>query len=184
MEKIDLRNAFLKFKTGELVQVRFVRETAHLSGSYKISEVKTGRGRAGLCLIATIEKQDADPSVVFKLSTKDCKSIVNLKTQDGTFYGSDQENTADKALATNLDVHKDLKQNVFDMALKTQKGRFRIESTEPCFDGTFSVKNVQLKAGRWGQMVVTLENEATKDVVDLWSYRHSGVINKIEALAN
>jgi hypothetical protein len=183
MEKIDLRNAFLKFKTGEIVQVRFVRETAHMSGSYKISEVKTGRGRAGLCLVATIEKQDSNP-VVFKLSTKDCKSIVNLRTQDGTFYGSDQENTADKDLATNLDVHKDLKENVFDMALKTQKGRFKIESTEPCFDGIFSVKGAMLKAGRWGQLVVSLENEATKDVVDLWSYRHSGVINKVEALAN
>jgi len=176
MDKTTIRNAFATFAVNDKITLRCTRETSSLSGDYEITEIKTGRGRAGMCKILTLKGE-----TTFKLSTKDCGSIVSI-SHNGNFYGSDQETHTNKVFPTNFEMHKHLKDVVFDMALKTQQGRFDIKSDEPSFNGIFSVVSAQLKAGRWGQVVVDLKREDTGELVQLWSYRHSGIIQSVEPI--
>jgi hypothetical protein len=65
--------------------------------------------------------------------------------------------------------------------------RVRLDSTVPEFNGTFSVTQGRLEKGKYGQvhLWLTRENAEATDIpeIELWSYRHSGIITDFEVLS-
>jgi len=170
MEKEQLRNVLKAAKSGDSLELNCVSVAGAASGTYKVLEVVTGRGKNGMCLVATLQNTESNNQM--KLSTKDNKSICSIKL-NGDFFGSlsEIENSSAPA-AQNMDMHLKIK----EMFSKTNPPKkVSIDSKNKEFVGVFEVVSHVKKAGRWGQVILSLKNPTTNKVFEVWSYKHSGL---------
>lgn len=178
MDKATLKDVLAKVNPGDSIDVSFAGAKAPLSGTYKVLSSKVGRGKCG-SRIASLESM-TDHSVI-SIGTPTNNELVNI-TYNGTKYGFSTAAEVVPGTKRNEDAAKDLKEKL--KGLVGYGGRqLRITSTtEPEFNGTFTLRNAELSKGRFGQVILRLTNDATGQNIDLWTYRHSGVIDTIEVV--
>lgn len=178
MDKTILKDVLSKINPGDSIEVTFAGAKAPLSGTYKVLSSKVGRGKCG-SRIASLESM-TDHSVI-SVGTPTNEELVNI-TYNGTKYGFASATEAISGTKRNETVAKDLKEKL--KGLVGYGGRqLRISSaSEPEFNGTFTLRSAELSKGRFGQVILRMTNDTTGQNVDLWTYRHSGVIDTIEVI--
>lgn len=178
MDKAILKDVLSKVNPGDLIEVAFAGEKAALSGQFKVLSSKVGRGKCG-SRIASLEAMT--DHTVLSIGTPTNHELVNV-TYNGTKYGFATSAEAIPGTKRDLDRAKDLKEKL--KGLVGYGGRqVRLTSvSEPDFNGTFTLVSAELSKGRYGQVRVRLTNDATAQSVELWSYRHSGVIDTVEVV--
>lgn len=178
MDKAILKDVLAKVNPGDSIEVVFAGAKAPLSGTYKVLSSKVGRGKCG-SRIASLESM-ADHSVI-SIGTPTNDELVNI-TYNGNKYGFSSSTEAVPGTKRNEDKATELKAKL--KGLVGYGGRqLRITSAnEPEFNGTFTLRGAELSKGRFGQVVLRLTNDATGQNIDLWTYRHSGVIDTIEVV--
>ena len=179
MEKQELKKAISKLSVQDQVKVTFLGERlSSKTGEYKIVAKKKGRGKGGSLLLVTTNV-NTNEEVVF--GTPDSDSILNLTLGDGTFLGYRTEAEVPKVYPTNSGRAVQLKEQLKEL-LTVENITVEIDSTEPEFTGVFKMKNVEKISGRYGQMIMNLVNNKTGVEKQLWTFRHSGIINSIKVL--
>ena len=173
MDKQELKNVIQGLSAGDSLTVNFVGEKADLSGAFKVLGTKRGRGKGGSLLV---ELEASDGSTL-TTGTPESNAILNVITANGSLAGF--KNEADLPRLYEVDTAR-------AVALKEQLGALLdaegdvtvdVESSEEDFTGTWTVTGARKSRGRYGQVVLSLDNGTVKR--ELWSYRHSGIISRI-----
>ena len=173
MDKQELKSVIQGLSAGDSLTVNFVGEKADLSGAFKVLGTKRGRGKGGSLLV---ELEASDGSTL-TTGTPESNVILNVVTADGTLVGF--QNEADLPRLFDVDTAR-------AVALKEQLGSLLdaegdvtvdVESSEEDFAGKWTVKSARKSRGRYGQVVLSLDNGSVQR--ELWSYRHSGIITRI-----
>lgn len=175
MDKATLKDVLTKVNPGDMIELTFAGEKAPLSGGFKVLTSKTGRGKCG-SRIATLEA--VSDSTVISIGTKLNDELVNI-TYNGTKYGFNTSTEAMPGVARNLDKANELKESLKNLINCAGRQIVLTSSQEPDFNGTFTLVDAQKSKGRYGQIRMHLTNDATGQNVELWSYRHSGVIDSL-----
>lgn len=175
MDKTQLKKIIAELKKGDRLRIAFVSDNPiHKDAEYLISNFKTGRGKGGSNLLV-LKNLETDEQVV--IGTPDNGIIVSMTLPDGSFYGYHTKAEFPRVYPTNAGRASALKEQLKGM-LMVEDATVLIDSTEPEFSGEFQVTGVEKSSGRYGQMVMRLiASDGTKR--NLWSYRHSGIINSI-----
>lgn len=175
MEKMTLKEVLAKFNPGDTVEIEFSGPKTSLSGEYKVLTSKIGRGKCG-SRIATLESS-LRPGEVVSIGTPSNDEIVSV-TYSGQKYG-----TGEVSVSTNnrdLDKAKALKEKLLGLVGFGGRQLKLTSATEPSFNGNFTLESAELLKGRYGQIKVNLVNDTTGQTIELWSYRHSGIVDTIE----
>jgi hypothetical protein len=175
MDKQELKSVLGSLNEGDKVTFNFVGDLSNVSGVYTVLGSRKGRGKGGSMLV---DLQSEDGKSKLTTGTPDSDKILNVVLPDGTRKGYEREEDLPKVFETNAARATELKTQMKDMVTGT---RVRLESTESDFAGEFTVAEVKQIRGRFGQVVVTLENDdgATKE---FWTYRHSGIVTSVEVV--
>lgn len=175
MLKQETRKLFQEVvKETDKITLKFVGSLSHINGTYICKENKVGRGKGGMCRILTLTLEK-DDSKTFNLSTKDHNEIVSLE-HNGTVYGSSKD---ERKFPGNMEVHNQIKSWYNEHQTK-EDWLVSVKSSEPTYNGLFTLTSMNTMKGRWGQVVLHLVNKETGEQQELWSYKHSGVIESIE----
>lgn len=178
MDKGVLRSVLRDLTPGDAIKVHF-RGTEGPK-AYLVMSTKRGRGKHG-SLLATIARDDSGER---EIGTPRNEEIISIMSR-GNFYGVQTEREdpptyrPDEAQATRM------KAGLNRLTGEAGRGqRLRLESTVPEYHGNFVVTNGRLEKGKYGQVHLWLVREGTptSEVVELWSYRHSGIITSFEVL--
>lgn len=178
MDKNVLRSVLRDLSAGQTVSVQLRGTPA--SRSYSVISTKRGRGKHG-SLLATLRMLD-EPMQFLDIGTPQNEDVLSM-TVDGNFYGVRTEREdpptyrPDEAQATRM------KAGLIRLTGEAGRGsRLRLESSVPEYNGLFTVANGRLERGKYGQVHLWLTPEGSEDTIELWSYRHSGIITSFEVL--
>jgi hypothetical protein len=177
MEKTLLRNVLKDLTPGQRIEVHF--RGASEPEFVTVVGTKRGRGKHG-SLLTTIEV--GPESRLIEIGTPRNMEILSV-TVDGNFFGVHSEREEPPVYPTD-----DARATVMKTSLNTLTGeagrgkRLRLESSVPEYNGNFVVTQGRLEKGKYGQVHLWLTREETEETVELWSYRHSGIITNFEIL--
>lgn len=177
MEKTVLRSVLKDLTPGQRIEIHF-RGTPE-SEFVTVVGTKRGRGKHG-SLLATIQRNGS--SLTTEIGTPRNMDILSI-TVDGNFFGVHSEREEPPVYPTD-----DARATMMKAALNSLTGeigrgkRLRLESDVPEFNGTFVVTQGRLEKGKYGQVHLWLTREESQETVELWSYRHSGIITNFEVL--
>jgi hypothetical protein len=177
MDKATLKDVLSQVNPGDTIEVAFAGSKTPLSGNFKVLSSKIGRGKCG-SRIASLEAM-TDNSVI-TIGTPTNTELVSV-TYNGTKYGFNTSVEAAPGAKRDLDKANGIKDKLKGMVGFGGR-QLRIASQEPDFNGTFTLVSAELSKGRYGQVRARLTNDATGQTVELWSYRHSGVIDSIDVV--
>lgn len=174
MEKAKLKEVLSRLNPGDVIEVEFTGEKASQSGEYKVLTSKVGRGKCG-SRIASLESTSSGETV--SIGTAQNSEILSLTVAGEKILSG--ENTL-ATYSRDLDKAKVLKEKL--SGLVGFGGRqVRITSaSEPTFNGLFTLDSAELLKGRYGQIKAKMTNDSTGQSIEIWSYRHSGVVDEIE----
>lgn len=177
MEKTTLKNALLSLSAGSLITLNFRSDKASLSGEYSLVGTKKGRGKGG-SLLAELKSTTSGELVTIGTPTSD--ELVNVVI-DGFQHGFESETQIPVTYQTNSAIAAQLKDQ-FKSFVASEDSPLCVQvvaPTSPELNGTFNVVSVNQLRGRGGQMVLkTLEG------TEIWSYRHSGVIESVTVVSS
>lgn len=178
MKKTILKSLLNKVSVGEVIDIKFGGNLSYLSGSHSILEKKRGRGKCG-SEVARV--QNIETLHECTIGTPYNNQIVTI-VYNGNKYGEDISSEVIPGTLRDVKMAKNLKDAL--TPLMGQVGRkVKIQSThEPAFNGIFTVMNIFKSKGRYGQLFLNLYRENTFEKVEIWTYRHSGVIDSIEII--
>jgi len=174
MNKRELRQVISEqFQPGMTVQVTL----RDLSGDFEVVGKRCGRGKGGSWL-ADLRHVASGTEVTIGTPASD--NVLNVTVGD-TFYGL--QNFEDLPPTYDTDVsravtYKEQFRSLLDGGSTVRVGSVRA----PEINGTFRVTGGRQLRGRGGQIVLALENVSNGERADLWSYRHSGVIDTFEVV--
>lgn len=189
MDKKDLKAAISGLTTGDSLSVTFlstmptgpsntrydgIRALAGQSVEFTLVGTKKGRGKGGSQLMVL---KAADGSTI-TTGTPHSDVLVNITTPAG-MVGHESESAVPRTYETNAGRASELKAQ-FKGLVGTVGASVRIESSEADYNGTFTVRSAELLRGRHGQVKLMLESGDR--TVEVWSYRHSGVVTSFEIL--
>ena len=149
------------------------------TGSYKVVDTKTGRGKGGsqlahlLCLSTGTQVE---------IGTPFNEEILNIVLSDGTLVGTASETEVPKKYPKDTQAATTLKDTLKPLLAGNGRTDFyiRIAATAPEFTGNFDFLGAKLNVGRFGQISVQLKNQTTGEETTLWSYNHASVIQTVE----
>lgn len=176
MDKKQLKAVVEAFDCPEEITINFLGGLSERSGTYKVIKVKTGRGKGGSKLI-TLEGSDGRS---FVTGTTQSDSILNIVTKDGIMHGYESAIEVPKTYETNAGNAEKLKSQMRDF-VGTEGARVFIADIAGEFDRNYTVTKAELKRGRYGQVVFTLQDDEG-GITSLWSYRHSGIVTELKVL--
>jgi hypothetical protein len=174
MEKSILKSVISNLQIGQTIGVNFLTQEENLNGNYSVLATKKGRGKGGSMMVEL--KSNDETTMV--LSTKDSERILNVVIND-EFFGYANESDIPPVYEKNADRAKEFK-TAFESLIKASHlnpKEVKISSSVPELDGTHTIVNSRRLRGRSGQIVLT-----TTTGLEIWSYRHSGVIDTFEVL--
>jgi hypothetical protein len=177
MNKKELKTLIAGLSTSEQVTVTFLGDLVDNSGVYEVLGVKTGRGKGGS---KNMVLKAADGTLL-EVGTPQSESILHVITADGLLHGFETAEDMPKSYETNAGRATELKAQMVDL-VGTVGARVRLRSTEPQFDGDFTVAEAELLRGRYGQVRFVLEDDSGA-TTQLWSFRHSGIVTSFEVLS-
>jgi hypothetical protein len=178
MDKKILRTVIEGLQANQQVSIRMRgRATAE---DFTVIQTKRGKGKHG-SLTATVQRGDG---TVLSIGTPKNLDVLNI-TVNGNFYGVQSEREEPPVYKTDDARATQLKTSLSPLVGEAGKGRIlRLESSVPEFNGTFTVVNGRLEKGKYGQVHLWLvpegQTQTEENTVELWSYRHSGVIENFE----
>jgi hypothetical protein len=181
MDKKILRNVIEGLQANQTISVRMRgRATAE---DFKVIATKKGRGKGG-SLKATIQRGDG---TVLEIGTPENLNVLSV-TVGGNFYGVQNEREEPPVYATNDPQATRLKTTLAPLVGEAGKGKIlRLESNVPEFNGRFTVMNGRLEKGKYGQVHLWLvpegQTQTEENTIELWSFRHSGVIQDFEIVS-
>jgi hypothetical protein len=161
---------------GDVVKVHF-RGTEG-PRAYLVMSTKRGRGKHGslLAVIACDELGEKE------IGTPRNEEIISIMSR-GNFYGAQTEQEDPPTYAPDEAQATRMKAGLNRLTGEAGRGKIlRLESSVPEYNGTFVVTNGRLEKGKYGQVHLWLTREGTAESVELWSYRHSGIITSFEVL--
>lgn len=189
MDKQILKSILEKVQAGSELEINFVNTYENLSGKYKVIESKIGRGQGGsrVVKLENLETKEilesiliGDKKKLFGSSTSDC--VLNLSV-DGNFYGDSEMTDFSITHPKNKEGGEQLREALKHLTTATDKGagkKIKIQSVDPSINGDWTIKMAYMSPGRFGQVVLKLENKELDKVTEFWTYRHSGVVEGIE----
>jgi len=182
MEKTQIRRFISSLTAGQSFTVNFVGNVLNdtrgtrltSSGTFTFLRSGAGRGKGGSLLMHLTDSSGT--SVCF--GTPHAESILNIRVDGGEMVGFASE--ADMPVDY---PREEQRAALFKETTKRLVGttgvRIRVESARlPHLAGTWRVTSAKQLRGRNGQIVLSLENETGTQ--ELWTYRHSGVVDNIE----
>jgi hypothetical protein len=207
MNKLALRRALTGLEPDDRLTVTFLGARADRSGEFTVVRTKKGRGKGGSQLV---ELRTADGEV-FTTGTPESELVLHVITPDGTLHGHETaadvppsfETDAGRA-ATLKETFKGLIDHCVPMpkeahraggrnvaAENDTRSRFTpegnvsltVQSTHEPFNGTFTLRMIELKRGRYGKVLLTVANASGQSLV-LDSFQHSGIITSFEVTTN
>lgn len=174
MDKTLLRNVIRDLTPNQTVTVGFRNES--LTGDYTVVSTRKGRGKHG-SLLALLRNRAGE---TVEIGTPTNLNVLNI-TADGNFYGVHTAREEQPAYPTN-DANATLMKSVLNKAVgEVGVGKtLLLESTEPEYNGAFKVLRGRLEKGKYGQVHLWLaplgQEPNSENTLELWSYRHSGII--------
>ena len=111
---------------------------------------------------------------------------------NGNFYGVRTEREDPVVYDPDMAMASRLKAGLNRLTGEAGKGRVvRLMSRVPEYNGTFLVAQGRLEKGKYGQVHLWLAPEGSDALsvdltgcLELWSYRHSGIISEFEVIPN
>lgn len=179
MDKKELRNLICQLVPSNTLHITFTGAKAHLTSNYTVLKVRTGKGRGGSKILDLV---DAFKNTI-STGTKDNESILNI-TVGGAMHGHATEAEAPSNYPKNRVEGEKLRKKFASMLDAEGDYTIRIESPMPSLDGTWTVNKAAKVQGRIGQVKLSIENVSDGRKTELWSYRHSGAISKLEILGD
>ena len=189
MEKKDLKGVIVGLNTGDTLSVTFlstvpaderydgIRTLAGQTVEFTLVETRKGRGKGGSQLMV-LKTASGDKVTT---GTPHSDAILNVTGPNGVLVGHESEADVPKTYETNAGRAAELK-TAFQDFVGVTGARVCLDSTEAEYKGEFTVTAAEQLRGRHGQVRLTLQatNGRTTQV---WSYRHSGVVTKVEVLS-
>lgn len=178
MDKAVLRSVMRDLVPGQAISIHF-RGLPGAQG-YTVVSTKRGRGKHG-SLLAMVGLPGQSP---VEIGTPRNADILSM-TVNGNFYGVQTEREDPPAYRPNEAQASRLKAGLNRLTGEAGRGqRVSLQSSVPEYDGSFVVTRGRLEKGKYGQVHLWLVREGapTSEIVELWSYRHSGIIAAFEVL--
>ena len=176
MDKQELKAVIPTFAPGSQVSLVFLGEYAGRSGTYTLERHKVGRGKGG-SLVMVLRGEDGS---VLETGTSQSDFILNVTGADGVRHGHETATEVPRKFETNKDAAKALKEQM-NVVVGFPGSRVRVTSTEPDYSGDFEVLDAAKLKGRFGQVKMSLRGDSGS-TVEIWSYRHSGIVTSFEVL--
>jgi len=175
MDKKQLRTLFSELTPKKVFNLTFIGDMAHRTGDWTVLKIRTGRGKGGSRLVDMVN------AAGHKLTTgtPDSDKILNV-TIDGTTHGHTSESDIPSVYEKNHSRAIALKETFVQLLPAEGDVEVTVKSTIDDYSGTFTVNKATRCKGRGGQIMLSLENVKTGAKVDLWSYRHSGIVTSFE----
>lgn len=184
MEKTLLRSIIVGLNPDQNIRVVFRGSLSHLTGDYTVVETRRGRGKGGSRLADL--RSVGDPTSEFvTIGTPRNDDVLNI-TVDGTTLGYTSETEVPANYDTDAENAMALKER-FKTLLNAAETRPVVEIAAPAapeIDGIFTVVDARQLRGRSGQIVLVLQGEDGTEPVEVWSYRHSGVVQNFTVLSD
>lgn len=142
-----------------------------------VSEIKVGRGKGGLARVVLTKEN-------VQFGTSDSEKIVSITLGTEQFGTTDELEFDPKHLIKNEEKGKLLKAKLLPL-LKTNIEGIKIKLTSswmPTFNGTYNLMKASSIKGRYGQIVLKLEDPETKFQFEVFSHRHATILNNIEII--
>ncbi len=173
----------LQNSTGKEMSFTFRSPLESLNGSYKVTSVKTGRGKGG-SLLVTMQNLATGESLSqvtvdgkqLNFGTSVSEHIVNL-TVDGTLFGPNSAEEDMDNLPKDAEMAVKLREAMTPY-LGKEGTKITITSKLPSLNGEWSILSGVRSPGVFGQLRFSLLGK-NGEKQDFWTYRHSGVISDI-----
>lgn len=172
MKKDVLKNVIVNHvNANATVTLNFLSKFSNLSGDYTVLSKKRGRGKNGSMIM---ELQSVANGNTVTIGTKENDQLVNVVVDGETFGHADESEILpsyepDVANAVNL---KRTFKKIVDFPTS-----IRVESSISELSGIHTIVSSRQMKGRSGQVSVLADSG-----IELFSYRHSGVISNVEVL--
>lgn len=194
------KNAFREFVTGLAVganvDIRFTggvlknrmgaevcapgTTTPVASGTYTFLGTKTGRGKGGSMLMRVEHLADGGGSGEIAFGTPELASVVSIQMLgSSSLLGYHSESDMPESRPPRPEYAARLKAVCMTLIPLTAPARVQIRSSDPRLNGSFSVTAAQRHVGRHGQISLNLVS-ASGATSELWTYRHSGIVEHLE----
>jgi hypothetical protein len=178
MDKNVLRSVIRDLTPGETIKVHFRGGPG--PEDLSVVSTKRGRGKHGSFLAALMRPDALNEQV--EIGTPRNEDIISILSR-GNFYGVQTEREDPPTYAPDEAQATRMKAGLNRLTGEAGRGqRVRLESSVPEYHGTFVVTNGRLEKGKYGQVHLWLTREGSEETVELWSYRHSGIITSFEVL--
>lgn len=184
MEKTLLRSVIVGLNPDQEISVVFRGSLSHLTGDYTVVETRRGRGKGGSRL-ADLRLTNDSTSEIITIGTPRNDDILNI-TVDGTTLGYASETEVPANYDTDAANAVALKEQ-FKTLMNASETRPVVEISAPQapeVSGIFTVVDARQLRGRSGQIVLVLQGEDGTEPVEVWSYRHSGVVQSFTVLSD
>lgn len=142
-----------------------------------VKEIKKGRGKGGLARVVHTEQN-------LEFGTSDSDKIISITIlKTGEKFGTTNELEFDpKHLVKNEESGRKLKAQLQQLlTIKPETIKIKLTSDMvPLFNGIYNLVKASSVKGRYGQIILKLEDQETKNQFEIWSHRHATVLTKIE----
>lgn len=176
MDKSELKNVITTLTPGDAIKVAFLGPKADLTGDFEVVATRRGRGKGGSQLVE-LRTSTGETLVT---GTPESENVLHIVTADGVLHGFETPSDVPPVFETDAGAAALLKEKFATLLDADGQYKVRVASTHEPFNGTFVVRSAVQKRGRHGQVVLSLSRDATSDTFELWSHRHSLVVNSFE----
>jgi hypothetical protein len=179
MDKKKLGEVLTSLNKNQTVQLQMRGRPA--PETYRVVESKRGRGKGG-SRVATFQRDDG---TVITVGTPKHLDVLNISV-DGNFYGITDERQEPFIYPVNEEMAVNFKTAVKTAIGKNDEVKLQLTSSLPYLNGTFRVANSRNEKGKHGQLHLWLipdgQDMTETNTVEIWSHRHSGVIQSFQVL--
>lgn len=175
MDKKVLKSVITNLKPGDTLDVNLLGERASLSGNYTVVKKKIGRGKGGSLVLELANSLTPECSLV--IGTPQSNEILNVVVA-GECHGYRTEAEVPPTYEINSARATELKK-LFGSFLDLSRLPAAVEVDAvgaPEIHGRRTVVAARQLRGRHGQVVLTLQ-DVEGQTQEVWSFRHSGVVN-------
>lgn len=177
MEKTLLRSVIVGLVPDQVIGVVFRGKLQHLTGDFSVVETRRGRGKGGSRLADLKSLQLEVGEDLVTIGTPKNDDILNIRV-DGQLFGYTNELEVPANYETNAGRGALLKEQFRGLmdAAETRPMVEIVAPQAPEINGNFTVVEARQLRGRSGQIALVLA-DADGNTRELWSYRHSGVVD-------
>lgn len=178
MDKHTLRDVIESLRPEDIIQLRL--RTMAAPATFKVIEKYTGKGKGG-SRFAVLEGEDGTH---ISIGTPNNTEVLSVAT-DGLFLGVSDERFDLPPSTPKLELAAEIKAKMRSVVGDIGNGRkVRLSSSFSGLNGTFTICSSKTENGKFGQIHFWLlsDEDPSSVPLELWSYRHSGLLDSFEVL--